>query len=365
MRVRQKMPLGGLRWAGGAIGAFCALWICTAQADFIVMDKLYAFKDSGLGGAYLNFPNFRDIYIPSGQLPGPYGGWYDGRSHQGSSMYPGHPGYPFQFRNGETDIPLYIFDKEPGGYVPNKLPDGTPNNVAGAASYLRMDALWYYNGQWSGTAKRPPYTPPPNPPSPYTSFWTGPSTTEWPGYKGGNVPGNWLDPNLPAADFLSLPGDPQDPTKRSYVVVGVNGKGFRPSGGNDLLIQSVWQGNGPEQARLYVTTDPNVLTNPHNVPYIYVGTLGGDISGSAYPGYSWITNYYVNLVSKGITYPVLAFKIEGIDKEAASPGFDLSSVQVNEDIIIPWEQAFVPEPASVVLLALGVLGLACWRLCRR
>jgi hypothetical protein len=86
-----------------------------------------------------------------------------------------------------------------------------------------------------------------------------------------------------------------------------------------------------------------------------------DIPGQLHPGYSWIRDYYINLTAKGITYPVLAFKIEGLDKEAYSPGFDLASVQVNEDILIPWEQAIIPEPGSLVLLALGLLGLALWR----
>jgi len=34
---------------------------------------------------------------------------------------------------------------------------------------------------------------------------------------------------------------------------------------------------------------------------------------------------------------------------------------VNEDILIPWEQAIIPEPGSLVLLALGLLGMALWR----
>ncbi len=363
MRLARWMDCRGIGWVGVGMVFLGALYICPASADFIVMDKVYTFYDGGLGGAYLNFPQFRDLYIPSGQLPGPYGGWFDGDIPQSNNnpMSPGHPGFPYQFRNGVADIPLYIFDMEPGGYVPNKLPNGTPNPVPGAASYLRFDALWYYNGGTGGTAKRPPYVPPPNPPSPYTSFWTGPANHEWPGYNGGGVPGNWFAPRLPAADFLSLPGDAQDPSKRSYVVVGVDGKGFLPSGGDDLLIQAIWQLSGPELANLYVTTDPNVLNDPQNVPYILVGTLGGNISGQQHNGYSWIRDYYVNLTNYGITFPVLAFKIEGLDLEAYSPGFDLASVQVNEDILIPWEQAIIPEPASWVLLAVGVLALVGWR----
>lgn len=349
-------PRGAPRWpaALGLLGGILViLYPCSSRADYISMDTVYEYHDSGTGGAYLNWSGFQDIYIPSGELPGPYGGWYDGQSHQGSPMYPGHPGFPFQFRNLEADIPLYIFDIEPGGYIPNKLPDGTPNNVPGAASYLRMDALWYYNGGTSGTAKRPPYVPPPNPPAPYSSFWTGPAADEWPGYNGGSVPGNWPAPSLPAADFLSLPGDPQQTGYgNSYVVVGKAGFGIDPAGaGADLLIQSIYRDVPTEKALISVTTDL--------IHYTPVAILGQDITGTPNPTQSWVLDYAVDLAAWGVTSPVLAIKIEGLDLEGASPGFDLASVRVSETSLT--EPPVIPEPASVVLLVLGLVGLGLWR----
>lgn len=323
------------------------LGVGSAQADYIPMDTVYSYYDSGTGGAYLNASGFLDLYIPSGDLPGPYGGWYDGNPSASADMSPGHPGYPFQFRNGAADIPLYIFDQEPGGYIPNKLPDGTLNNVPGAASYLRMDSLWVANGGSLGTAKRPPYVPPPNPPEGYTSFWTG--TGEMPGFSNATVP---------AVDFLSLPGPPNEQSAGSYVVVGVTGQGINPAGtGADIFIQSVYRETQVEKAKLYVTND---LSN-----FTLVGTLGQTISGTSHPGCSWLLDYYVdlaNFATLGITDPVLAIKIEGLDLEGGSPGFDLASVQVSSGSLVPWQQVVIPEPGSGVLLALGMLGFWAWRM---
>ncbi len=322
------------------------LGVGPAQADYIPMDTVYSYHDSGTGGAYLNLSGQKDLYIPSGDLPGPYGGWYDGNPSASADMSPGHPGYPFQFRNGTADIPLYIFDTEPGGYIPNKLPDGTPNNVPGAASYLRMDSLHLQNGGTLGTAKRPPYVPPPNPPKNYSSFWTGTGSGEMPGFPGITT----------AVDFLSLPGDPQQQKQgNSYVVVGVTGQGIKPDGtGADIFIQSVYREGQVEKANLYVTND---LIN-----FTLVGTLGETILGTPHStGYSWLMDYYVDLAN-GITGPVLAIKIEGLDLEGGSPGFDLASVQVSSGSLVPWQQVVIPEPASGVLLALGMLGFWAWRM---
>lgn len=352
----NRWQRGWGRWTAAALGglAMAALGVQAAQADYVPMDTVYAYHDSRTGGAYLNFPLFRDIYIPSGQLPGPYGGWYDGYSgsYTDNPMYPGHPGFPFQFRNGAADIPLYIFDLEPGGYVVTG---------AGAASYLRMDALWYYNGGVSGTAKRPPYPPPgtPSPPAPYTSFWTGSGTGEWPGYNAGGVPGNWFTPQLPAVDFLSLPGDPQQTGQgNSYVVVGKAGWGINPAGpGADLLIQSVYRDDRTEKARISVTQD--LLT------YTPVAILGQDILGTQNPIRSWVLDYFVDLAAWGVTSPVLAIKIEGLDMEGASPGFDLASVRVSETSLTEPPE-IIPEPSSAVLLILGLLlGLGFWGRGRR
>ncbi|HOM17950.1 MAG TPA: hypothetical protein PLQ00_11515, partial [Thermoguttaceae bacterium] len=120
------------RWTAVFMVLATAGWAArAAQADYVPMDTVYAYHDSGTGGAYLKFSGdqYQDIYIPSGQLPGPYGGWFDGNSGP-YPMSPAHPGFPFQFRNGVADIPLYIFDTEPGGYIVSG---------SGAASYLRMD----------------------------------------------------------------------------------------------------------------------------------------------------------------------------------------------------------------------------------
>ena len=330
MRIPFRRGLSLTYRAGILCLAVLLAWTGQGWADpFQPMDKLYSYHDSGRGGAFLPHPTFLDIYIPKGQLPGPYGGWYNGVSDtQPPYMYPGHPGYPFQFRNGVSDIPYFIFDVEPGGYAPG---------ASSAPPYLRIDSLWQAKGGIGGIAERPPY-----------SFGGGQWWTD--------QIGGYPNPGSTVADFLSLPGDDGTGSGNSYVVVGMDGLWIDPTySGADVLIQTVTV--PAELARLWVTPD---LVN-----YTLVGTLGGGISGTPTPGAaSWMIDYSVDLAAYGITWPVLALKIEGIDAGGMSPGFDLASARVATASLF-----YIPEPSSVVLLGIAMagffFGLARWRKARR
>jgi hypothetical protein len=309
------------------------VFIAQIQADPVQV--LYTYHDTSpvLGGSYLQFPGFVDIHIPSGQLPGPYGGWYDGHTHaywedSGNVREPAHPGYNFQFKNGVADIPAYIFDSEPGGYTPATTP------------YLRLDLL---HPDYTTPAPRPPYA---------DGNWTT-QVGEYP-----RVLGDYK------ADFLSLPGDG---TNDAYVVVGVmDGTtlkaigGAGASGADIIISQIATQDN--ERARISVSTrtgDPSTFTDADFVPVVI---LNSAVAVNGVPGMVgtenllavWIQDYSIDLSLFGITLPVTAVKIEGIDLGDSSPGFDLGSVEFF-NITDP---VGVPEPMSAILMGLG--GFTLW-----
>jgi hypothetical protein len=128
-------------------------------------------------------------------------------------------------------------------------------------------------------------------------------------------------PKAPAAeDFLSLP-------RGSYVTVGFLDESVIDGAGNDIFIGEV--GANGESADVFVSSD---LIN-----FVLLGTAFDD----------GVTAF--DLASIGFASPVRAVRIVGLDSLGASPGFDVTFVQVLPGSIGPG----VPEPASWAMLIAG------------
>ena len=128
-----------------------------------------------------------------------------------------------------------------------------------------------------------------------------------------------------ATTFVSLPTG-------SYITLGFSGGFIFDGAGLDLFVSEV--GGADEHADVYVSSDFGVTF-----------TFLGQATTATVSGF--------DLASIGYTGNVNAVKIVGVDNLGGSPGFDLAFVQGLEGSVV-----LVPEPASLALVALGLLGAA-------
>jgi hypothetical protein len=154
-----------------------------------------------------------------------------------------------------------------------------------------------------------------------------------PGPYGGTYPGTYpvavplsyaLDGD--STTFVSLPTG-------SYMTVGFSTGYVFDGAGLDLFVSEV--GGSDELASVYVSSD-------FGGSFTFLGTATtATVSG-------------FDLASIGYTGHVNAVKIVGLDNFGGSPGFDLAFVQGLEGSSIVSD---VPEPGTLALLSLGLVGL--------
>jgi Ca2+-binding RTX toxin-like protein len=114
-----------------------------------------------------------------------------------------------------------------------------------------------------------------------------------------------LGPDLaPGADALSLPTG-------SYVTVGFRNELIYNGPGNDLFIREL--GEAGDRANVYVSANGKDFT--------YLGTAQDDVTTA------------FDLSTINYTQSVKAVRIVGLDKNGASPGFDVANVQALQAII--------------------------------
>lgn len=140
------------------------------------------------------------------------------------------------------------------------------------------------------------------------------------------------DPNYPTdpADYLSLPIN-------SFITLGFTNEYIIDGIGDDIFIQEV--GSAQELADIYVSS--SFSTNPSD--FVYLGQADGDQINS------------FNLSDINYTDQVRSIKIVSLSDGGfpVATGFDLANVQA-----LHFEVTSVPEPSSIAILSLGIIGLA-------
>jgi len=130
--------------------------------------------------------------------------------------------------------------------------------------------------------------------------------------------------------FLSLPTG-------SFVTVRFTDEVILDGAGNDIFIQEI--GANGETANVFVSSD--------GIAFTFLGLAQDDVTTA------------FDLSSISFTDPVSYVRILGLDSLGGSPGFDVVNVQGLPGSVKP-----IPEPGMVLLLTLGLFGLATLRRAR-
>ncbi len=154
-------------------------------------------------------------------------------------------------------------------------------------------------------------------------------------------------------DYISLPGDTTsgDPNDTTYIIIGASGQVLQPQAGMaDLQLHEF----DPQGETAYVYVSNKIVTDPESYDWVFNGETATD-DDFDYVGVAVDDDpNSFDLYALGFTDPIQAILIQGRDVLGTSFGFDLVSVKFEATGL---ETNVIPEPASLVLLGLGVIGL--------
>ena len=137
-----------------------------------------------------------------------------------------------------------------------------------------------------------------------------------------------------ATTFVSLP-------KGSFITLGFSGGFVFDGPGLDLFISEL--GGSDEFADIFISSD-----------FGSTFTFLGQATTATVSGFDFASISYTGNVN--------AVKVVGVDNKGDSPGFDLAFVQGLEGSVVTNP---IPEPASLALMAIGLLGVVAARKRRR